>query len=276
MLGIRRRVLVEMRWRLGDEIMALPVYDAMKTAWPDADIEVLTHYPELIEGQASVKAVNAKNISPDRYIFLRNGSRTDFRVTHYARLAGVAPPESNPQLVFADWHPPLLAELPGETAARIALAPGATWPPKRWADANWHDLAKQLTDAALTPIELGRGHAPVSGAYSLVDRTSVREAACVLHACRLLVSGDCGLMHLALAAGTPVLALFGPTEPSILVRNEPKLHVITNERPCRGCWNLSMEMKEPGVCPRAIPDCLETITPDQVAARVLDLVRTES
>ena len=35
LLGLRRTILVEMRWRLGDEIMALPIYDALRARYPN-------------------------------------------------------------------------------------------------------------------------------------------------------------------------------------------------------------------------------------------------
>ena len=92
----------------------------------------------------------------------------------------------------------------------------------------------------------------------------------------MAVTSDSGLMHLALAVGTPVVALFGPSEPSILVRNNPRFHTLTNERECQGCWNVSQAMTEPGVCPLGIKDCMDPVAVDDVLAQIdvlLDLNR---
>lgn len=48
---------------------------------------------------------------------------------------------------------------------------------------------------------------------SLAGRTSLKELAALLKMPRLLITNDSGPMHLAAALGTPVVALFGPTDP---------------------------------------------------------------
>ena len=115
----------------------------------------------------------------------------------------------------------------------------------------------------------GQGEAESLGIVTdYVGRTSVREAATLLHHADVLVSNDSGLMHLSLAAGTPVVALFGPTDPGILIRDEARLHVLENERECQGCWNGSQRMQEPGVCPLGVDSCMGPITVERVAAKI--------
>ena len=41
------------------------------------------------------------------------------------------------------------------------------------------------------------------------------DLACWLATARLFVGNDSGITHLAAAVGTPVLAIFGPTDPAI-------------------------------------------------------------
>lgn len=263
-------ILVELRWRLGDEIMAIPIYEAIKRRHPRASLSVWCTYPELLEGNPYVDAINPANPNPDAYIFLRDAPRQNFRRAHYADLAGVPCPSTPPRLHLSDWIAPEL--LPSSTPY-IAIAPGASWATKRWPEAHWRALAAALHAQGYATVELGTDHVPIGATVDLVGRTAVAAAARVLHGCRLLVANDSGLMHLALAAGTPVLALFGPTDPSILIRDEPNLHVLTNARPCQGCWNVSLAMTEPGVCPLAISGCMETIAPDSVAQRALAILR---
>lgn len=56
----------------------------------------------------------------------------------------------------------------------------------------------------------GGGPAPV-----LAPPTDLVELSDLLRRCDLLVTGDTGPMHVAAAVGTPVLALFGPSDPVI-------------------------------------------------------------
>lgn len=269
---MRRTILVETRWRLGDEIMALPIYEALRSRHPKCRIHVLCNYPDLLANNPVVDAVNDPDASPDRYLLLRGAPRDVYRRAHYARCAGVPVPDAPPKLTLHDWTSPLDAELPKGQGPLVAVAAGASWPTKRWPKEAWLDLCTRLAAAGCRIIELGQSDEAVGSGVSFVGRTSVRDAAVLLRRADALVCSDSGLMHLALAVGTPVVALFGPTDPSILMRDEPKFHVVKNDRDCGGCWNVSQAMQTPGVCPLNIECCLATITVDRVASMVDSVV----
>lgn len=111
-------------------------------------------------------------------------------------------------------------ETHGITPPFVALAPGAAWGTKRWP--GFADLAAGLpgpvvvigsaaerdladTIAAQAP---GRVH-------SAAGDTSLRGAMALIQAAAVLVTNDSAPLHLAAAAGTPVVALFGPTAPEL-------------------------------------------------------------
>jgi ADP-heptose:LPS heptosyltransferase len=279
-------ILADVRWRLGDEIMALPIYEALRMQHPDSRIHVLCTYPDLLEDNPYVDAVNGEPGAPDKYVCLRSGPRDVHRIEHYARCAGAATPAQRPRLYYRDWSAPQLAALPRggrplgarkASAPLVALGSGASWPIKRWPIERWRALGGALVESGFHIVELGRTEdEAINVGTSLRGKTSVREAACVLRAADLLVCCDSGLMHLALAAGTRVLALFGPTDPTILVRNEPNLTVIGTERDCRGCWNLSKEAETPGACPLGRATCLDAIDADRVLAQTRALLSPET
>ena len=52
-----------------------------------------------------------------------------------------------------------------------------------------------------------------TSAASVAGKTSLKQLAGLLRKARLLISNDSGPVHLAVAVGTPVVALFGPTDP---------------------------------------------------------------
>jgi heptosyltransferase-1 len=54
-----------------------------------------------------------------------------------------------------------------------------------------------------------------SGEAALAPPTDLRMLAAVIKGARLLVAGDSGPLHLACAAGCPVVAIYGPTDPVI-------------------------------------------------------------
>ncbi len=272
-LGLRPSILVEIKWRLGDEIMALPIYEALRSRWPSSRIEVLCNYPELLDGNPHVDAVNPADASPDLYYLLRGAPRDTFRLAHYAAEASVALPRARPRLSYRDWSTPLARELPSGEGPLVAIAPGASWQPKRWAVKSWRALSAALNRRGCRVFELGAADESAGIACSFAGRTSVGDAARLLHAADLAIVCDSGLMHLARAADTPCLALFGPTDPALYIRDDAGFHPMQNGRACAGCWNGG-RMSQPGDCPIGEPACLGPISAQRVAdeaARILGL-----
>jgi len=93
---------------------------------------------------------------------------------------------------------------------------------------------------------------------NLGGKTSLPVLAEIYKSARAVITTDSGPMHLAAAVGTPVIALFGPTDPA---RTGPygKGHtVIRSNLPCSPCLLKKCSTKE----------CMEKITPEQVYAAV--------
>ena len=91
----------------------------------------------------------------------------------------------------------------------------------------------------------------------------MREAAFILSQCDLFVGSDSGLVHLALAVGTPVVGLYGPLNPYFLIQARPSFVPLWSEVPCRGCWSDN-RMKHPDHCPKIEPDCMTSISSELV------------
>jgi ADP-heptose:LPS heptosyltransferase len=72
-------------------------------------------------------------------------------------------------------------------------------------------------------------------AVNLAGLTSTAQLAALLKQCSLTVAVDSGPMHVAAAMGTPVVALFGPTDPE-LTGPHGEQHVVVRgaPRPARG------------------------------------------
>jgi heptosyltransferase I len=108
------------------------------------------------------------------------------------------------------------------------LNPGAAWPNKRWPPERFGRLARWLRDQhALRSIALwGPGEEELaqaivrnsSGTATQAPRTHLTDLVALSRAATLVVSGDTGPTHIAAAVGTPVVAIFGPTDPG---RNGP-------------------------------------------------------
>jgi heptosyltransferase-1 len=108
------------------------------------------------------------------------------------------------------------------------INPGAAWPNKRWPPERFGEVAAALADrhALLPLVSWGPGEEEVaslivetSGRVAMIaPPTSIGDLLALSRDARLMLSGDTGPLHLAAAVGTPIVALFGPTDPG---RNGP-------------------------------------------------------
>jgi ADP-heptose:LPS heptosyltransferase len=107
--------------------------------------------------------------------------------------------------------------------------PGMRLAAKRWDPARWAAVLTRLgeTDSAAQVLLLG-GPDDAPGAravlaavpeairprvHDLVGRTDWDTLGALIARCRLFLGPDTGAMHLAVGVGTPVVAVFGPTDP---------------------------------------------------------------
>ncbi len=101
----------------------------------------------------------------------------------------------------------------------VAIHPWTSDSVKQWPLTNFSELALRLVkelNAKVVIIGGGQGLNKSSEAFkyagvNLMDmtgKTSLRQLAALLKKCRLLISGDSGPVHLACAAGRPVIAIF--------------------------------------------------------------------
>lgn len=108
------------------------------------------------------------------------------------------------------------------------LNPGAAWPNKRWPPERFGEVAaflrevRGLSSVVLWgPDEQALAQAVVeasAAAARLAPATTIADLLALSRAASLMISGDTGPLHIAAAAATPIVALFGPTDPS---RNGP-------------------------------------------------------
>jgi heptosyltransferase-2 len=155
----------------------------------------------------------------------------------------------------------------GET---IALCPGARHATKRWPEEHWLALHQALRarGAGLLYLSLEAERAGLPALRAAVEAgTGARwcteplpRLAALLSHCAVAVTQDSGLMHLAAARGSRVVALFGSTSPALGFAPAGAEHVVLcrNER-CQPCTLHGRER-----CPKGHFDCMRKLTPDQV------------
>ena len=179
-----------------------------------------------------------------------------------ARYLGLKPGPAHFAVRAPTWHT-------DHPRPRVALAPASRWPSKNWPPAAFAALARHLQrDYGASIFLLGSpGDRAVCDAVArelkgavenTAGRTRLVEMAGLLAGMDLLVSNDSGPVHMAAAFGTPALVLFGPTDPARTGPYGEKHRVLLAEVPCRPCFQR--------VCGRRAGTCLDTISPERVAA----------
>ena len=134
----------------------------------------------------------------------------------------------------------------------VAIAPGAAYGgAKRWRSESFSALAEDLVRDGISVVVVGsaadirtaasivrtvRVSGPERAALlNLVGLTDLSTLAGVFAQCRTLVTNDSGAMHLAAAAGTPVTALFGPTDERATRPLGSAHRIIIGDAWCRPC-----------------------------------------
>jgi len=153
----------------------------------------------------------------------------------------------------------------------IGFGPGSQWLTKQWGIEHFKKLAGLLTgqyDCTIicfgSPDErddleeiCGKFPGSIFNAAGVFD---LKQSAAALERTRVVVTNDNGLMHLAVASGVPVIAIFGPTVPEFGFAPWGKHHtVLGSDLYCRPC-----SIHGSNTCPEKHFKCMNEITPEIV------------
>ena len=151
----------------------------------------------------------------------------------------------------------------------VVIQPGArywfkAWPPERFAE-----LADRLNDRFGCQILVGGSpeEEPLAGSVvrqaksrlvTIAGRSDVRTLAALLKRSALFIGNDTGAMHIAAAVGTPLVGLFGPSNPREWGPRGGPAEVLYKGLDCRICFHPT--------CRRGEENCMKLITVEEVMA----------
>jgi heptosyltransferase-1 len=146
----------------------------------------------------------------------------------------------------------------------VVLLPGGRWDNKRWPVQNFVELAQRFADIPETKLvvlgsqserSLGEeiADAAPGRCLNLAGSTSLDEMIEWIRLSRLTITNDTGPMHVAAALRRPVLAVFGPTNPSNTGPYGQLDNVLqATNLPCVPCLKSTCAYREPLACLHAI------------------------
>ncbi|MDB5987396.1 MAG: rfaF [Nevskia sp.] len=161
----------------------------------------------------------------------------------------------------------LRADLGLPQGPAVALMPGAEYgPAKQWPAESYGALAKLLaargihswTFGSAKEKQLGEqiAYASEGAAISLAGRTGLVDVIDLLGTCQAAVSNDSGLMHVAAAVGTPLVAIYGSSSPTHTPPLSDAAQILYLGLSCSPCFARS--------CPLGHLNCLRGIAPQMV------------
>lgn len=156
-------------------------------------------------------------------------------------------------------------------AAGAAYGPAKCWPHDRYLQLSQRLISQSSTQNVFfgSPAEAESANelASRSGsdAESLAGRTSLRQLFALIEQCRLIISNDSGVMHVAWALQRPHIALFGPTNQDATGPVHDNAHVINKRLDCAPCMKRT--------CPLKHHKCMKEIEVDEVYKLVESIMK---
>jgi heptosyltransferase II len=198
----------------------------------------------------------------ERAILLLRAIAPDADITSLPRITPPAVPLLTP--FFSQWK------------KSVALAPGSAWETKKWGDKKFFELAKALTERRIGVIIIGgdeeralamsiRAACAEKTVLDLAGRASFLVSMAAIESASLLVANDSAPTHAAVAVGTRVLTIFGPTVPAFGFA-PPAASGMVIELPtlwCRPCTPHGSH-----VCPIYTHECMKGISVSDVIERI--------
>lgn len=157
----------------------------------------------------------------------------------------------------------------------IGIAPGATYgAAKKWFPDRFAETLNRLDEQfSVQGIILGGKADRITAEevrtsaradmINLAGETSLREAIYLISQCRLFISNDSGLMHVAGALNVPTIAIFGSTNPTTTSPVGKQSLIVRKEVSCSPCLKKT--------CPTDFR-CMTAITVEDVVAAALNLL----
>ncbi len=267
-LGARRRLGLKLRDQAYDRAIVIPgtFKSALLPLW--ARVPRRTGY----RGEHRYGLINdMRTLRPE----LRS---TGERYRALGPAAGSVLPDSVPFPSLAldpENRARLVSELDLTTDAPIvALCPGAAFgSSKRWPIEYFGHVANECTMKGYSVWIVGSGgEAPLSraiveaapAARDLCGKTTLVDAVDLLSMAAVTTTNDSGLMHIAAAVGSHVVAVYGSTPPWFAPPLTESRSVHYAELSCSPCFKRE--------CPLGHHDCMRLIAPAMVAADVVNAV----
>jgi ADP-heptose:LPS heptosyltransferase len=142
------------------------------------------------------------------------------------------------------------------------------WDPERFGEVAARLVRDHRASIVLTGsagdremVDVVRRVLPAGSFIDLAGSLDLLALAAVIEQLDVYVTGDTGPMHVAAAVGTPVVAIFGPSDPGRYAPAGDVHRIVRVDLPCSPCNRIRLP---PRRCVGHTPDCLRGVSADAV------------
>ena len=161
----------------------------------------------------------------------------------------------------------------------IGINPGPNWPVKEWEAYKWQKLINNIHseyDAVIIQFGTNKGDGSseydhLTGVKSVASRLGGAEIVALIADCDLMISIDSGPVHVAGAVGTPVVGLFGPLNPTLILPPDSPALGLYSDVPCLFCFNRTPVINWLTGCPHDIA-CMKKLDDQTVFEAVKSML----
>lgn len=282
------RILIKRAAAVGDVLLLTPVLRAIRETYPSSEIDVVSMFPDLFRGNPNVYRrllYSEPHPGEEYYDKMYNLDLAYERepskhiVEAYADACGVAVSSFRPEL-FPNRDEDLWAVNSVPRDPFIAFHTGITlWPGRNWAQARFQEVGSHFRSKGYKIVLVGNAVTPAIGCEAdLRGKTTVHTLYSVLKQAKLFIGIDSLPMHLAVAAGIPIVAVFGCIAPEYrLPPGDPLFRGMTAEGlACLGCHHFLPAPRVSCGCLRQGVYCMDRLKADRVIAAAEELLLQEA
>lgn len=163
--------------------------------------------------------------------------------------------------------------LPQSEKPIVVICPAGSYQLKSWTVKAYAELIQQLASVATVVLIGGTVETVLleeinnqagGQAYLFGGTLTLQQVTALISVAHLLVTVDTAPLHIAQGVGTPVIALFGPTDPAIWGPRGKDDVVFYHKVACSPCW---------GKNPTCDHRCMEQLQPEPVIQKAKELLR---
>ncbi|HVP36977.1 MAG TPA: lipopolysaccharide heptosyltransferase II [Terriglobales bacterium] len=184
--------------------------------------------------------------------------------------------DSQPELFPSEEDFRYVAELLKEWSLKtddkiIGIAPGSVWNTKRWLPERYGQVAENLIEKLGVKVIFIGGKEDEVLCHEIVNKMKTKpfiaageisplQSAALISSCKVMLSNDTAPLHIAVAMGVPVVAIFGSTIPEFGFAPTGKNDVVIQKKLyCRPCGIHGRKK-----CPEKHFRCMKEITAEDV------------